>query len=78
MSPVTARTAPSRNVTPYLRQQVVSEDGVDSVGDDASRENTHLPLGMRPGLTSQDSSSLESLESDSGSVLRHSYSPDNL
>lgn len=73
ISPVTARTAPSRNLTPYLQQEVASEDSLSSVIRQTPEEDG--PESPQEQMRrSQDSSSLESVQSDSGSVLRHSSS----
>lgn len=76
ISPVTARTAPSRNLTPYLQQQVASEDSFSSVIHQTPEDDIPVSSEIRM-RRSQDSSSLESVESDSGSVLQHRSSPEN-
>lgn len=75
ISPVTARTAPSRSLTPYLQQDVASEESFSSVVRQTPEDDNAVSpeTERRP---SQASSSLEGEESESGSVLRHSPSPD--
>lgn len=71
-SPVTARTAPSRpsrSVTPYLRQDMESNDSLSSVV-----RRTPEPLEREESQSSAESASLQS---DTGSVLRHSPTIDS-
>jgi hypothetical protein len=67
-SPVTARTAPSRSVTPYVYQNTESEESLGSVIH--QRQDTAVDA-------SADSNSLSSFSTDAGSVVRHSASPDD-
>lgn len=76
ISPVTARTALSRDVTPYLQQGLASENSLSSVIHQESKDESPREPHQQ-SRRSQDSSSLESLQSESGSVLRHSSSPEN-
>ena len=75
ISPVTARTAPSRSITPYTQPRTPSEESLGSVlhltPTDESR--TQEVGDNRP--TTQDSESLGSVSSDTGSVVRRSPSP---
>ena len=74
ITPVTARTAPSRSITPYMQEQVPSTESLGSVihrvPDDAGKSPELED--SRP--ITQDSDSLASLPSDAGSVLRRSAS----
>ena len=77
ISPVTARTAPSRNLTPYLQPDTASEESVGSVIHQTPVDDDKLVAGGRARSPSLSSSSLESTQSDSGSVVRHRSSLDN-
>lgn len=73
ISPVTARTAPSRSITPYMQQQAPSTESLGSVihqtkAGEAAETDDDEPF-------SQDSESLASIASDTGSVVVRSSSP---
>jgi len=79
-SPVTARTRPSRNVTPYLQQTTKgSEESLGSVIRRPSYDHTVEPpreaQGVSPVAKGQEGgrrmSSSSTVPSDAGSVLRH-------
>jgi hypothetical protein len=73
ISPVTARTAPSRSITPYM-QQAPSEDSLGSVLRRPT-EKADLIENTRSRASSQDAASMNSLHSETGSVVRRTDSP---
>ena len=76
ISPTTARTAPSRNVTPYLQQQIASEESIGSVLYQSQSEDI-LPSTDAQRRRSGESTSLESTQDDTGSVIRHTSDPED-
>ena len=76
ISPVTARTAFSRSVTPYMQTDgAASEDSLGSVLQRKTEANGAPSVG-RSGMSAHDDASSSSLASDTGSVIRHGDSPD--
>lgn len=78
MSPVTARTGPSRYATPRMPQEKASMDSFSSVihmtADDGP---TEVPPAHRSEDANSTSSSVAGMPSDAGSVLRRTRSSDN-
>ena len=76
LSPVTAREAPSRNLTPYLqqRQELPSMESFSSV---IRRTPTASPDRLSSESESLEAGSVVSLPSDAGSVVRHGLSAAN-
>jgi hypothetical protein len=73
ISPVTARTAPSRSITPYI-QHAPSEESLGSVLRQPT-EQDDLIEHTRSRASSQDAASMNSVPTETGSVVRHSDSP---
>ena len=70
-SPVTARTAFSRSVTPYLSQGVESEETIGSVVRRTPDHPAPTARSHEGDDRASDSGSLADMSSDAGSVLRH-------
>ena len=71
ISPVTARTGPSRNITPYLQQESESVESLGSVVHNTGDEHIATPTIERSRSSTLDSPSPTSTPSDAGSVLIH-------
>ena len=71
ISPVTARTAPSRSITPYMQQSAPSEESLGSVLRQPSASLERTEDGAEDHVSIQDTASLNSLPSESGSVVIH-------
>ncbi|KAK5119747.1 hypothetical protein LTR85_007323 [Meristemomyces frigidus] len=72
LSPVTAREALSRSVTPYLQQGAPSMESFSSVIHNTAYDDVESqPQVQASGSSSLDSASLASLPSDAGSVVWH-------
>ncbi|KAK5173995.1 uncharacterized protein LTR77_001074 [Saxophila tyrrhenica] len=76
-SPVTARTAPSRSTTPYINQNLESEESVGSVIHQVPPESKDRSPTEAEEASIADSGSILSMETDTGSVLRHRPSSGN-
>lgn len=87
VSPVTARTAPSRSITPYMQQEVQSEESLGSVLHQPAEQDESFP-GFRQLLDQdrarasnegqesiQETESSNSVPSETGSVVRYTDSP---
>lgn len=76
-SPVTARTAPSRSVTPYIYQDMDSEESLGSVIHQPSDQPAAVSQIDDDGASMAGSASLASTSSDVGSVLIHDTTHEN-
>lgn len=77
VSPVTARTAPSRTATPYLQQDASSVESFSSVIHNVAHDppgSIEAPFAASPASSDLISPSLTSIPSDAGSVVMHPVS----
>lgn len=70
-SPVTARTAPSRSVTPYIQQQSESEESITSVIHQTPTQPRSASRDDQEAASVASSDNFSVVSSDAGSVLRH-------
>lgn len=75
LSPVTAREAPSRNVTPYMQQVTSSTESFSSVIHRTPYEEAESHHAQSSGSSSLESASMASLPSDAGSVVIRAAPP---
>jgi hypothetical protein len=71
ISPVTARTAPSRSITPYMQQNAPSEESLGSVLRQPSANLEGTQDATEDQACIKDTASLDSLPSEPGSVVIH-------